>query len=63
MILKVIKYGVLTVAGGALITSLLLGTEALSYVRSSARSVRTAVKENIPIEFELRHVLKAKLNA
>src|SRR3954453_15938474 len=54
LILKVIKYGVLTVAGGALITSLLLGSEAMSYVRSSARSVRTAVKDNIPIEFELR---------
>src|SRR3954468_14690044 len=54
MILKVIKYGALTLVGGALITSLLLGSEAMSYVRSSARSVRTAVKENIPIEFELR---------
>jgi DNA repair exonuclease SbcCD ATPase subunit len=54
MILKVIKYGVLTLAGGALVTSLLLGTEAFSYARSSARSVRMAVKDNIPIEFELR---------
>jgi len=54
MICKVIKYGVLTLAGGALITSLLLGSEALSYVRSSARSVRMAVKDNIPVEFELR---------
>src|SRR5688572_29065332 len=54
MFLKVIKYGAMTLAGGALITSLLLGGEALSYVRSSAKSVRTAVKDNIPIEFELR---------
>jgi chromosome segregation ATPase len=54
MICKLIKYGVLTLAGGALVTSLLLGSEAMSYVRSSARSVRTAVKDNIPIEFELR---------
>ena len=53
MILKVIKYGVLTLVGGTLITSLLLGSEAMSYVRSSAKSVRTAVKDNIPIEFEL----------
>ena len=54
MILKVIKYGVLTLVGGTLITSLLLGSEAMSYVRSSAKSVRMAVKDNIPIEFELR---------
>jgi hypothetical protein len=54
MILKVIKYGALTLVGGALITSLLLGSEAFSYVRSSAKSVRMAVKDNIPIEFELR---------
>src|SRR5436305_5083156 len=54
MICKVIKYSVLTLAGGALITSLLLGSEAMSYVRSSTRSVRMAVKDNIPVEFQLR---------
>src|SRR5436305_9736565 len=54
MICKVIKYSVLTLAGGALITSLLLGSEAMSYVRSSARSVRASVRDNIPVEFELR---------
>jgi chromosome segregation ATPase len=54
MILRLIKFGGLTVAGGLLAGTLLFGRETGSYVLSSARSVRTAVKDNIPIEFELR---------
>jgi predicted nucleic acid-binding Zn-ribbon protein len=54
MVVKLIKFGVLTLACGLLAGTLLFGRDAGSYFRSSARSVRTAVKDNIPIEFELR---------
>ncbi|HOB73161.1 MAG TPA: hypothetical protein PKG54_01420 [Phycisphaerae bacterium] len=54
MITKTIKYGILGVLGLALIGGLLFGTDLLSYASSSARSVRTAMKENVPIEFELQ---------
>jgi chromosome segregation ATPase len=54
MICKVFKYGVLTILGSVVIGGLVFGVDALSYLRSSARSFRTAVKDNIPIEFELR---------
>ncbi len=54
MILKLVKTGVLMLVGGAVVGTVLFGREASSYFCSSARSVRTAVKDNIPIEFELR---------
>lgn len=54
MIGKVIKYGVLTTGGALLVGGLVLGSDLGSYVRSSARSMRVAVKDNIPVEFELR---------
>lgn len=54
MFLKLFKFAGLTLAGGMLAGTLMFGHEASSYFRSSARSVRTAVKENIPVEFELR---------
>lgn len=54
MILKVVKYAVVGVAGVALVGGLLFGSELLSYATSSARSVRTAMKDNVPIEFELQ---------
>src|SRR5882724_5197833 len=54
MILRLIKYGVLTVAGGAVIVSLLFGSEALSYIRTSGRSMRQSVNDKIPVEFQLR---------
>ena len=54
MIGKVIKYGVLTSGGALLVGGLVLGSDLGSYVRSSARSMRVAVKDNIPVEFELR---------
>jgi DNA repair exonuclease SbcCD ATPase subunit len=54
MILRLLKYGLLTVAGGAVVVSLLFGGEALSYVRTSGRSVRQSVNEHIPLEFQLR---------
>jgi chromosome segregation ATPase len=54
MILRLIKYGALTVAGGAVVLSLLFGGEALSYVRTSGRAMRESVNDKIPVEFQLR---------
>ncbi|MDB5323390.1 MAG: hypothetical protein JWN40_5021 [Phycisphaerales bacterium] len=54
MILRLIKYGVLTVAGGAVVASLLFGGEALSYSRTWGRTMRQSVNDNIPLEFQLR---------
>lgn len=54
MIGKVIKYGVLGIAGAALAGGLLFGSDLCSYARSGGRAVQAAVKDNVPIEFELR---------
>ncbi len=54
MILRMVKYGVMATAGVCLIGGLLFGTDVASYLTSSARSVQTAVKDSVPIEFELR---------
>jgi chromosome segregation ATPase len=54
MFFKMFKMGAL-VAGGALLAGgILFGSELSSYLRSSARSIRVAVKDNVPVEFELR---------
>lgn len=45
----IIITGVVVLAGG-----LLLGGDLVSYARSSAKSVRSAVKDSIPTEFELQ---------
>ena len=44
----------IVVAGLSLVGGLLFGKDVVSYVRSSAKSVQTAVKDSVPIEFELR---------
>jgi hypothetical protein len=54
MIFKAFKLGLLTVAGVALVGGVVFGRELCSYVSSSARSVRHAVKDAVPVEFELR---------
>lgn len=54
MIGKVIKLGALTVGGTVLVGVLAFGADFASYMRSSARSVRIAVHDNVPIEFQLR---------
>src|SRR5688572_12130167 len=54
MIFKMVKLGLLTVAGVALVGGVVFGRELCSYVSSSARSVRHAVKDAVPVEFELR---------
>jgi hypothetical protein len=54
MVFKMLKYGLLSVAGGAIAGTLVFGGDAFSYLRSSTRTVRTAVHDNIPVEFQLR---------
>jgi hypothetical protein len=54
MILRWVKWGVMGVVGLGLVGGMLFGKDMVSYVKSSARGVRTAVKDSVPIEFELR---------
>ncbi len=54
MILRWAKYGVVGVVGIGLLGGMIFGKDMVSYVKSSARGVRTAVKDSVPIEFELR---------
>ncbi len=54
MIMRWLKRSVIVVAGISVVGGLLFGKDVASYVRSSAKSVRTVVKESVPIDFELR---------
>jgi hypothetical protein len=54
MILKGLKYAAVGVTGMGLLGALVFGRDVVSYVSSSANSVRTAVKDSVPIEFELQ---------
>ncbi len=51
---KAIKTMVLVAVGGLALGGLLFGPEVYSYMRSSTRHVQNAVKDNIPLEFELQ---------
>src|SRR5690348_9088761 len=54
MFFKAVKLGALMTGGALLMGGLIFGSELSSYVHSSARSLRVAVRDNIPVEFELR---------
>src|SRR3954447_25131323 len=54
MIWKAIKVGVLSTAAAAVVGGIVFGSDLGSYVKSSARCVSTAMKDNVPVEFELR---------
>jgi hypothetical protein len=54
MLWKAIKLGAITTGGLAMLGGLALGTDLGSYVRTSFHEVRSSVKDNIPVEFELR---------
>src|SRR4030042_4929047 len=54
MIMKWLKRSVIVVAGVSLVGGMLFGKDVVSYVRSSAKSVQTVVKDSVPIELELR---------
>jgi len=54
MIGRWFKMGIVGAVGLCLVGGLLLGSDLISYVSTSARSVSSAVKDSVPIEFELR---------
>ncbi len=54
MIMRVAKIGVVSLAGLGLTAGLLFGTDLGSYVWTSTNTVRTAVRDSVPIEFELQ---------
>ena len=54
MILRIIKYATVGAAGLCLVGGLFFGRDAASYVYSSAKSLQSAVKEAVPVEFELQ---------
>ncbi|MBN1345039.1 MAG: hypothetical protein JXQ73_20260 [Phycisphaerae bacterium] len=54
MVLKSVKIGAIGLAGFCLIGGFIFGADLLSYVSSSARSVQSAVKDAVPVEFELK---------
>ena len=54
MFIKLAKLGLLTVGAVALAGAFVFGRDAFSYVSSSARSVQSAVKDSVPVEFQLR---------
>ncbi|MCL5281970.1 MAG: hypothetical protein M1376_18910 [Planctomycetes bacterium] len=54
MILRWVKWGVMGTVGLSLLGGMLFGKDIISYARSSAKGVRAAVKDSVPIDFELR---------
>ena len=54
MITKWLRLGVIGVVSVGLVGGLLFGKDALSYGKSIAKTFRTAVKDTVPIEFELK---------
>jgi hypothetical protein len=56
MVLKAAKIAVIGAGVTRLIGALVFGKDVVSYLASSETSVRSAIKDNVPIEFELRRV-------
>jgi hypothetical protein len=54
MIMKTIKMGLIGLAGMGVVAGLVFGTDLGSYFRTSTRTVRTAFKDSVPLEFELQ---------
>ncbi|MDP9175482.1 MAG: hypothetical protein M3O30_16695 [Planctomycetota bacterium] len=54
LIWKAIKIVAITTGSAAALGGLVFGTELTSYLRSSANSMTSIVKDNIPIDFQLR---------
>ena len=51
---KWLKRGLIVAVAGVVVGSLVLGKDMISYVTSSAKWTRNAVKDSVPIEFELK---------
>jgi len=54
MTLRFVKIGAIATVGFCLVGGFVFGTDLVSYVRTSASSVRSAVRDAVPIEFELQ---------
>ena len=54
MVIKAVKYGVISVVALGAVGGLLFGTDLGSYVTSSARSLQRSVKDSVPVEVELQ---------
>ena len=54
MFMKLAKLGVLSVVTVGLAGALVFGRDVFSYVNSSMRQARSAVKDAVPVEFQLR---------
>jgi chromosome segregation ATPase len=54
MIWKTIKLGMLTAAGVGALGGAMFGSDLVSYVGSSVHAVSSTVKDNIPVEFQIR---------
>ena len=53
MILKTVKYGLLTLTCAAVVGGVVFGKDLYSYLSSGSNYLRTSVKDSVPIEFEL----------
>lgn len=51
---KWLKIGIVVVVGGCIVGSFIFGKDLVSYLRSSGSSVRQALKDAVPTDFELR---------
>ncbi len=51
---KLVKYAVIGTGGAVLVGGLVFGRDLCSYVTTGSRAVQTAVRDNVPVEFELR---------
>lgn len=54
MIIRSLKWGLIAASGVIVVGGLIFGRDLSSYVSSSAKSVRSVVKDSVPIEFELQ---------
>jgi hypothetical protein len=54
MVTKTIKYGVVAAVLSLAVGGLVFGTDVFSYIGSSAKQLRTSVKDSVPMEFELQ---------
>lgn len=53
MVTKWFKIGVLSLGGLLIVGGFVFGRDFVSYLRTSASSIRTSVKDSVPIDFEL----------